>query len=66
MVKISWSLIYEMAKQNSGVELDAILARLGPFGKYNIVNYAFLLFPVYLAGIFGSIYVFEAPDLNYR
>lgn len=55
-----------MAKQNSGVELDAILARLGPFGKYNIVNYAFLLFPVYLAGIFGSIYVFEAPDLNYR
>ncbi|XP_063830241.1 organic cation transporter protein-like [Ostrinia nubilalis] len=55
-----------MAKPNSGLELDAILAQLGPFGRYNLVNYAFLLFPVYLAGIFGSIYVFEAPDINYR
>ncbi|RVE44804.1 hypothetical protein evm_010556 [Chilo suppressalis] len=55
-----------MASQKSTVELDSILEELGAFGRYNIVNYAFLLFPVYLAGIFGSIYVFEAPDINYR
>ena len=48
------------------IGLDAILAQLGPFGKYNIVNYAFLLFPIYLAGMYGSVYVFEAPDINYR
>ncbi|XP_034833128.1 organic cation transporter protein-like [Maniola hyperantus] len=46
--------------------LDAILQELGYFGKYNIVNYALLLFPVYLAGMFGSVYVFEATDINYR
>jgi hypothetical protein len=55
-----------MSKQKPVVELDAILAQLGAFGRYNIINYAFLLFPVYLAGIFGSIYVFEAPDISYR
>lgn len=55
-----------MSKQKNAIELDPILAELGPFGKYNIVNYAFLLFPVYLAGMFGSVYVFEAPDLSYR
>ncbi|CAH0725061.1 unnamed protein product, partial [Brenthis ino] len=51
-------------KQDIG--LDAILAELGPFGRYNIVNYAFLLFPIYLAGMYGSVYVFEAPDIKYR
>ncbi|CAG9790806.1 unnamed protein product [Diatraea saccharalis] len=55
-----------MVNQRPAVELDPILAELGAFGRYNIVNYAFLLFPVYLAGIYGSIYVFEAPDINYR
>ncbi|CAK1581248.1 unnamed protein product [Parnassius mnemosyne] len=59
-----------MARDNTGVEsaidLDAILAQLGPFGKYNIVNYALLLFPIYLAGMFGSVFVFEAPDISYR
>ncbi|KAM3961651.1 organic cation transporter protein [Aphomia sociella] len=55
-----------MSKQFSVIGLDAILADLGAFGKYNIVNYAFLLFPVYLAGMYGSVYIFEAPDLNYR
>lgn len=54
-----------MAKQNV-IELDSILAQLGPLGRYNIVNYAFLLFPVYLAGMYGSVYVFEAPNIDYR
>lgn len=48
------------------VGLDAILKELGYFGKYNIVNYALLLFPVFLAGMFGSVFVFEASDINYR
>ncbi|XP_059056108.1 organic cation transporter protein-like [Achroia grisella] len=55
-----------MVKQTAVIGLDAILAELGSFGKYNLVNYAFLLFPVFLAGIYGSIYIFEAPDISYR
>ncbi|CAK1542337.1 unnamed protein product [Leptosia nina] len=46
--------------------LDAILEEIGPFGKYNVINYAFLLFPIYLAGMYGSVYVFEASDIHYR
>lgn len=48
------------------IGLDSILQELGAFGKYNIVNYAILLFPVFLAGMYGSIYIFEAPDIDYR
>ncbi|XP_063367901.1 organic cation transporter protein-like [Cydia amplana] len=48
------------------IDLDRILQQLGPFGKYNIVNYALLLFPIYLAGMYGSVFVFEASDINYR
>ncbi|XP_052758448.1 organic cation transporter protein-like [Galleria mellonella] len=55
-----------MVKQYSVIGLDAILTELGSFGRYNLVNYAFLLFPVFLAGIYGSVYVFEAPDISYR
>lgn len=55
-----------MAKDNASVGLDSILHQLGAFGKYNIVNYALLLFPIYLAGMYGSVFVFEAPDIDYR
>lgn len=54
-----------MSKEFS-VGLDAILQELGPFGRYNVVNYLLLLFPIYLAGMYGSVYVFEAPDISYR
>lgn len=52
--------------RDSSVGLDTILEQLGAFGRYNIVNYALLLFPIYLAGMYGSIFVFEASDINYR
>lgn len=55
-----------MSSDASLVGLDAILKQLGPFGKYNLVNYALLLFPVYLAGMYGSVFVFEAADVTYR
>lgn len=55
-----------MAKETPIVGLDVILQQLGAFGKYNIVNYALLLFPVFLAGMYGQVFVFEAPDVDYR
>ncbi|XP_041980413.1 organic cation transporter protein-like isoform X3 [Aricia agestis] len=51
---------------STDINLDDILQKLGPFGRYNIVNYALLLFPIYLAGMYGSVFVFEAPDISYR
>ncbi|CAF4956208.1 unnamed protein product [Pieris macdunnoughi] len=48
------------------VGLDVILEEIGPFGRYNIINYAFLLFPIFLAGMYSPVYVFEAPDIGYR
>lgn len=53
-------------KQSDEVTVDDILQILGPFGKFNLLNYVLLLFPVYLAGIYSSIYNFESMDLNYR
>lgn len=55
-----------MSKETPLVGLDAILKQLGPFGRYNVLNYILLLFPCFLAGMYGSVFVFEASDINYR
>lgn len=55
-----------MSKETTLVGLDAILKELGPFGKYNVINYALFLFPCFLAGMYGSVFVFEAADIDYR
>ncbi|CAH2232579.1 jg10140 [Pararge aegeria aegeria] len=48
------------------VTVDDILHILGPFGKFNVFNYLLILFPVLLAGMYSSVYNFEAMDLKYR
>ncbi|CAH0399569.1 unnamed protein product [Chilo suppressalis] len=53
-------------KENEEVTVDDILNLLGPFGKFNILNFILILFPVFLAGIYSSVYNFESMDLNYR
>lgn len=53
-------------KPNSEVTVDDILQILGPFGKFNIFNFVLILFPVFLAGMYSSVYNFEAMDMNYR
>lgn len=58
--------LLNMSKDAPVIGLDSILRQLGPFGKYNIINYALLLFPVFLAGMYGSVFVFEAADVGYR
>lgn len=55
-----------MSKVESIVDLDAIIQQLGPFGKYNVINYILLLFPCFLAGMYGQVFVFEATNINYR
>ncbi|KAI5651507.1 major facilitator superfamily domain-containing protein [Phthorimaea operculella] len=53
-------------KDNEEVSVDDILHILGPFGRFNILNFALILFPVFLAGMYSSVYNFESMDLNYR
>ncbi|XP_045775639.1 organic cation transporter protein-like [Maniola jurtina] len=54
-----------MADETS-IGMDEVIKELGPFGKYNIVNYALLLFPCYLAAMQASGFNFEALDITYR
>ncbi|XP_072938190.1 organic cation transporter protein-like [Epargyreus clarus] len=53
-------------KTKEEVTVDDILHILGPFGKFNVYNYMLILFPVFLAGMYSSVYNFEAMDLKYR
>ncbi|XP_047506628.1 organic cation transporter protein-like [Pieris napi] len=48
------------------ITVDDILLDLGPFGKFHLLNYILILFPVLLAGMYSSVYNFEAMDLKYR
>lgn len=53
-------------KQSDDVTVDDILTILGPFGKFNVYNYLLILFPVFCAGMYSSVYNFEVMDLKYR
>ncbi|CAH1637446.1 unnamed protein product [Spodoptera littoralis] len=53
-------------KPSSEVTVDDILTILGPFGKFNVFSFIMILFPVFLAGMYSSVYNFEVMDLKYR
>ncbi|CAH2049547.1 unnamed protein product, partial [Iphiclides podalirius] len=53
-------------KRDEEVSVDDILQIMGPFGKFNVYNYLLILFPVFLAGVYSSVFNFEAMDLKYR
>lgn len=47
-------------------DIDGILKYLGDFGKFQIINYILISFPVLLSGAFSLSYVFTAGQLEYR
>ncbi|XP_063627410.1 organic cation transporter protein-like [Cydia splendana] len=53
-------------KKQNEVTVDDILHELGPFKKFNIWNYFLILIPVFLAGMYSSVFNFEVLDLDYR
>ncbi|KAJ0175270.1 hypothetical protein K1T71_009411 [Dendrolimus kikuchii] len=55
----------EFEKRND-VTVDDILNILKPFGKFNVLNFGLILFPIFLAGMYSSVYNFEVMDLKYR
>uniref|UniRef100_A0A1B6D578 Major facilitator superfamily (MFS) profile domain-containing protein n=1 Tax=Clastoptera arizonana TaxID=38151 RepID=A0A1B6D578_9HEMI len=48
------------------MDLDVILQDLGQFGKYQILSYALLFFPVIFSSFPVLSYVFTTSHLNYR
>ncbi|CAH0687921.1 unnamed protein product [Spodoptera exigua] len=48
------------------INLDSILESLGPYGRYNLLNFVLLLFPILLSSFFECGFIFEAQELNYR
>ncbi|XP_075979310.1 organic cation transporter protein-like [Anticarsia gemmatalis] len=47
------------------INLDSILESLGPYGRYNLLNYVLLLFPVLLSSFFECGFIFEAQEQSY-
>ncbi|XP_063368145.1 solute carrier family 22 member 1-like isoform X1 [Cydia amplana] len=48
------------------INLDSVLESLGPYGRYNILNFVLLLFPILLSAFFECGFIFEAQQQNYR
>lgn len=53
-------------KKENEVTVDDILQELGPFKTFNVYNYLLILIPVFLAGMYSSVFNFEVLDLDYR
>jgi len=46
--------------------LDAILVRIGQFGRYQIINYVLLCIPMLFNAFFSISYVFTASTVVHR
>lgn len=55
-----------MEEMKKEVNLESILDSLGPYGRYNLLNYVLLLFPVLLSSFFECGFIFEAQEQMYR
>jgi hypothetical protein len=50
----------------SEFELDDVLDQEIKFGKYQLIIFALIAFPIALNGIYSNAYIFTAGNLNYR
>ncbi|CAG9790805.1 unnamed protein product [Diatraea saccharalis] len=48
------------------INLDSVLESLGPYGRYNLLNFVLLLYPILLSSFFECGFIFEARDQAYR
>jgi len=54
------------ASANEDNSLDAILVRIGQFGRYQIINYVLLCIPMVFNAFFSISYVFTASTVVHR
>ncbi|XP_049871418.1 organic cation transporter protein-like isoform X2 [Pectinophora gossypiella] len=55
-----------MEEGKKEINLDSVLESLGPYGRYNLLNFVLLLFPVLLSSFFECGFIFEAQEQFYR
>lgn len=53
-------------EQKKEINLESVLESLGPYGRYNLLNFVLLLFPVLLSSFFECGFIFEAAEQTYR
>ncbi|XP_055701736.1 organic cation transporter protein-like [Phlebotomus papatasi] len=51
---------------NEEFDLDLLIQQIGPFGKYQLLNYLLICIPVTLTAMYSLAFVFTAGDLDYR
>ncbi|XP_049872645.1 organic cation transporter protein-like [Pectinophora gossypiella] len=54
------------ARGAPAVDLDAILAELGQFGRYQVRTYCFILLPIVFSAVYNSQYIFAAAATDHR
>lgn len=47
-------------------DLDLLIQQIGPFGKFQLLNYLLICIPVTLTAMYSLVFVFTAGDLEYR
>ncbi|KAG6446076.1 hypothetical protein O3G_MSEX004261 [Manduca sexta] len=55
-----------MEEGKKEINLDSVLESLGPYGRYNLLNFVLLLYPVLLSSFFECGFIFEAQEQIYR
>ncbi|XP_068622487.1 organic cation transporter protein-like [Battus philenor] len=55
-----------MDEAKKPINLDSVLESLGPYGRYNLLNFVLLLFPVLLSSFYECGFIFEAQEQTYR
>jgi hypothetical protein len=61
LVKVKRSM-----SEKGDFDLDEVLDKEIKFGKYQLLIFALIAFPIALNGIFSNAYIFTAGKLNYR
>lgn len=60
--QVQVQLLYQMGD----FDLDLLIREIGPFGKYQLINYVLLCIPILWTTMYSLAYVFTAGDLSYR
>ncbi|XP_059622392.1 organic cation transporter protein-like [Phlebotomus argentipes] len=47
-------------------DLDLLIKQIGPFGKFQLINYLLICLPIALTAMYTLTFVFTAGDLDYR
>ncbi|XP_069690607.1 solute carrier family 22 member 4-like isoform X2 [Periplaneta americana] len=53
-------------ESQESMDLDEILDELGHFGKFQLISFLLISFPIIFSATFALSYIFTAGDLNYR